>query len=245
MSKTRAQKILAIDVGGTHVKILASGETQKRKFESGPTLTPDQMVAGVKQAAEGWKYDVISIGFPAPVVHDQPVEEPIHLGTGWVKFDFKAAFGCPVKIINDAAMQALGSYEGGTMLFLGLGTGLGTAMIIEGVVKPMELGHLPYRKGTYEGYVGTAALERLGRKKWRKLVHHVVPLLTSGLLPDYVVLGGGNVRELKELPPLCRLGQNENAFTGGFRLWQSSDELKAITPKMIQPTNDILSGAKR
>jgi polyphosphate glucokinase len=159
-----------------------------------------------------------------------PAAEPINLGSGWVGFDFVAAFGCPVKLMNDAAMQALGSYEGGCMLFLGLGTGLGTAMIVAGVLQPMELGHLPYRKATYEDYVGTAGLERFGRRKWRKFVRDVVERLTAALLPEYVVLGGGNANELKELPPLCRVGHNENAFTGGFRLWQTTDELKAITP---------------
>ena len=220
-------KVLVIDVGGTHVKILLTGETVHRKFDSGPTLTAAQMVEGVKQLAEDWKYDVVSIGYPGPVSHHKPVEEPVHLGGGWVGFDFAAAFGCSVKIVNDAAMQALGSYEGGQMLFLGLGTGLGSAMVVDGIVVPLELGHLPYRKHTYEDYVGVGGLERMGRKKWRRHVEAVVELLQSGMLPDYTVLGGGNVDELDGLPPGCRPGDNANAFVGGFRLWK--DESGAAT----------------
>jgi polyphosphate glucokinase len=215
-------KVLVVDVGGTSVKIAASGQGEPRKFASGPTMTVRQMVDGVKKLAAGWQYDRVSIGYPGVVKHNQPVTEPHNLAQGWVKFDYAAAFGCPVKIVNDAALQALGSYNGGTMLFLGLGTGLGSTLVIEGVVAPMELAHLPYRKATYEDYVGVPALERLGKKKWRKRVEDVVERLGAAFYPDDVVLGGGNSRQLKELPPGCRLGDNDNAFVGGFRLWEQS-----------------------
>jgi len=212
--------VLAIDIGGTHVKILATGQAEHRRLVSGPTLTPDAMVSGVKELAGAWQYDVISIGYPGPVLHDRAVAEPHNLARGWVGFDYEAGFGRPVKIINDAAMQALGSYKGGKMLFLGLGTGLGSAMVLDGIVEPMELGHLPYKKGTYEDYVGLRGLERRGRKKWGQHVADVVALLIAALEPDDVVLGGGNVKKLKELPPRCRAGDNANAFLGGFRLWE-------------------------
>jgi glucose-6-phosphate isomerase len=212
--------VLAIDIGGTHVKILATGADEPRQFASGLRLTPDAMVAGVKKLATGWKYDVVSIGYPGPVLHGRPVEEPHNLAKGWVGFDYRGAFGRPVKIVNDAAMQALGSYEGGKMLFLGLGTGLGTAMVMDGVAEPMELGHLAYKKGTYEDYVGLRGLEKRGKKKWRKHVAAVVERLVAALEPDDVVLGGGNVKKLKELPAGCRAGDNANAFPGGFRLWE-------------------------
>jgi len=214
--------VLAIDIGGTHVKILATGQDEPRRFASGPKLTPDAMVAGVKKLAKGWKYDVVSIGYPGPVLHGRPVGEPHNLAKGWVGFDYKGAFGCPVKVVNDAAMQALGSYESGKMLFLGLGTGLGTAMIVDGVLEPLELGHLPYKKGTYEDYVGVRGLEKRGKKKWRKHVAAIVEVLVAALEPDDVVLGGGNVKKLKELPHGCRAGNNANAFPGGFRLWEDS-----------------------
>jgi polyphosphate glucokinase len=213
-------QVLVVDVGGTHVKILATGQTSRREFISGPTMTPEEMVREVLKAAQGWKYDAVSIGYPGPVLRGKPVAEPHHLGVGWVGFNFEAAFGRPVKVINDAAMQALGSYEGGTMLFLGLGTGLGSAVIVDGVVEPMELGHLPYKKGTYEDYIGIEGLKRFGKKKWRHAVEDVVARLTAALEPDYVVLGGGNIHKLKELPPHCRLGDNAHAFSGGFRLWE-------------------------
>jgi polyphosphate glucokinase len=216
--------ILVIDVGGTSVKILASGQTERRKFPSGPEMTPALMVAGVKSAAQGWDYDRVSIGYPGPVVQGKPVADPVNLGPGWVGFDFESAFGLPVKLINDAAMQAVGSYDGGRMLFLGLGTGLGTAMIVNGVVEPMELGHLPYRKRTYEDYVGERGLLRLGQKKWERRVTEVVTLLCTALQPDYVVLGGGNVKLLHELPPKCREGDNANAFKGGLRMWEPAPE---------------------
>jgi polyphosphate glucokinase len=212
--------ILVIDVGGTHVKILASGEKVKREIDSGPSLTARQMVPSVKKLADGWKYDVVSIGYPGPVVHDRPMAEPHNLGKGWMGFNFGAAFKLPTKVINDAAMQALGSYRGGKLLFLGLGTGLGSTMIVDGIVQPMELAHLPYKKRTYEGYVGARALEEFGKKAWRRHVEDVVECLVAALQPDDVVLGGGNAKKLKELPPLCRLGENANAFKGGFRMWE-------------------------
>jgi polyphosphate glucokinase len=212
--------ILVVDVGGTHVKILASGEKEKREIDSGPTLTARQMVSGVKKLADGWEFDVVSIGYPGPVVHDRPMAEPHNLGKGWMGFNFAAAFKLPTKVINDAAMQALGSYRGGKMLFLGIGTGLGSTMIVDGIVQPMELAHLPYKKRTYEDYVGARALEEFGKKAWRRHVEDVVEYLVAALQPDDVVLGGGNAKKLKELPPFCRLGDNANAFKGGFRMWE-------------------------
>ena len=218
--------VLVVDVGGSHVKLLATGQTEPRKFVSGPTLTAEQMVAGVKELSSDWKYDVVAIGYPGPVLDCRPVAEPHNLAAGWVGFDYEAAFGCPVKIINDAAMQALGSYKGGKLLFLGLGTGLGSTLIVGGIVEPMELGHLPYRKGTYEDYVGIRGLDQFGKKKWRRYVADVVARLIAALQPDDVVLGGGNVKKLKELPPGCRTGDNDNAFLGGFRLWEESGDRK-------------------
>lgn len=212
--------VLAVDIGGTNVKILASGEKEPRKFPSGPHLTPREMVAGVKKLARGWKFDAVSMGYPGMVIHNHPVAEPRNLGRGWIGFDYRAGFGKPVKIVNDAAMQALGSYKGGKMLFLGLGTGLGSTVIAEGIVEPMELAHLPYRKGTYEDYVGLRGLKKRGKKKWRSHVNKVVAQLTAALEPDDIVLGGGNVKKLKALPSGCRRGDNANAFLGGFRLWE-------------------------
>ena len=213
-------KVLTIDVGGTHVKILATGQVERREFESGPKLTPKLMIAGVKKLTKDWRYDAVSIGYPGPVLRGRPVAEPHHLGPGWVGFNFEKAFGRPVKIVNDAAMQALGSYKRGKMLFLGLGTGLGSALVVDGIVEPMELGHLPYRNGVYEDYVGAVGLVKHGKKKWRHYVADVVARLVAALEPDDVVLGGGNVKELKQLPPGCRPGDNVNAFLGGFRLWE-------------------------
>ena len=212
--------VLAIDIGGTNVKILASGQKAPRKFPSGPGLTPRQMAAGVKRLARGWKFEAVSIGYPGMVIHNRPVAEPRNLGRGWIGFDYRAALGKPVKIVNDAAMQALGSYKGGKMLFLGLGTGLGSTVIADGIVEPMELAHLPYRKGTYEDYVGLRGLKKRGKKKWRRHVTDVVTQLTAALEPDDIVLGGGNVKKLKEMPKGCRQGNNANAFLGGFRLWE-------------------------
>jgi polyphosphate glucokinase len=222
--------VLVIDIGGTNVKILATGQNESRKFPSGPNLTPKQMVAGVKKLAGDWKYDVVSIGYPGVVVRNRPLAEPHNLGRGWVGFDFEAAFKRPVKVVNDAAMQALGSYKRGKMLFLGLGTGLGSTMIVDGIVEPMELAHLPYKKGSYEDYVGERTLEKRGKKKWRRHVVDVVERLIAALEPDDVVLGGGNVRQLKELPKGCRTGDNANAFLGGFRLWEKADKRRTSIP---------------
>ena len=222
-----AMKILVVDIGGSHVKILATGEKTRREFTSGPTMTVEQMVSGARKAAEGWNYEAVSIGYPGVVLHGRPVAEPHNLAPGWVGFDFEAAFGRPVKIMNDAAMQALGSYKRGKMLFLGLGTGLGSAMIVDGTVESMELGHLPYKKGTYEDYVGERGLKRRGKVKWRRYVNEVVALLVAALEPTDVVLGGGNLDKLKELPQGCRAGDNANAFRGGFRLWKEARKRKA------------------
>src|SRR6516225_2767899 len=215
-----AMNVLVVDVGGTNVKIAATGQSAPRLIPSGPDMTPKEMVAKVRAAAAGWKYDVVSIGYPGYVIRGRPVHEPYNLGGGRVGVDFEAAFGCRVKLMNDAAMQALGSYKGGKMLFLGLGTGLGSGMVLDGIVEPMELAHLPYKKGTYEDYVGIRGLDGHGKKKWRQYVAEVVALLVAALQPDDVVLGGGNVKKLQELPPGCRAGDNANAFQGGFRLWE-------------------------
>ena len=215
--------VLVVDVGGTNVKILATGQAEPRRFPSGPKLTPEQMVSGVKELAGEWQYDVVSIGYPGLVLHGRVVAEPHNLAAGWVGFDFAAAFGRPVKLINDAAMQALGSYKAGMLLFLGLGTGLGSALVAEGVVVPMELGHLSYRKSTYEDYVGRRGLKRLGKKKWQQHVEYGVARLSAALHPDDIVLGGGNTKKLPQLPPGCRAGDNANAFLGGFRLWEGVD----------------------
>ena len=214
-------KVLVVDVGGTSIKLLATGQKEVRKFPSGPKMTAETMVRVAKKTAKNWDYDVVSIGYPGPVVHGRPLREPHNLAPGWVNFDFQQAFGRPVRIVNDAAMQALGSYKGGRMLFLGLGTGLGSAMIVEGSLEPMELAHLPYKNGkTYEDYVGLRGLERLGRKKWQQHVCKVVRQLRDALVAEEVVLGGGNVKKLEQLPPGTRLGTNANAFVGGFRIWR-------------------------
>lgn len=215
-------KVLVIDIGGTSVKILATGQKEPRRFPSGPNMTPRQMVAGIKKFAADWDYDAVSIGYPGVVADNRIVINPENLGNGWVGFNFKTAFRCPVKIINDAAMQALGSYRKGTMLFLGLGTGLGAAVVAEGVVLPTELGALTYRDGTYEDYVGQRGLDRYGKKKWRAHVATVVKELATALCVNDVILGGGNVANLQKLPPLCRAGSNANAFNGGFRLWDAA-----------------------
>jgi len=217
-------RVLAIDIGGTNVKVLATGQEARRRFPSGPALTARRMVTAVKNLTKDWKYDAVSIGYPGPVLRGRPVVEPHNLGPGWVGFDFATAFRCPVKLVNDAAMQALGSYKSGKMLFLGLGTGLGSAVIVEGIMEPLELAHLRYKKGTYEDYVGLRGLKRWGKKKWRRHVVDVVACLSAALEPDEVVLGGGNVKKLKELPPHCRAGDNANAFLGGFRLWEEAGD---------------------
>ena len=224
------RNVLVVDVGGNHVKVLATGQKQLRKLPSGPKLTPREMVREVKRAVKDWKFDVISIGYPGPVIHGRPLQEPYNLGTGWVGFDFVKAFGRPVRLINDAAMQAMGSYRGGRMLFLGLGTGLGSAMIVDGALQPLELGHLPYKNGkTYEDYLGARGLHRVGKKKWRRYVASVVAKLRAALNADYVVLGGGNVKKMKKLPPKTRLGANGNAFVGGYRLWSEHGDKGNIT----------------
>jgi polyphosphate glucokinase len=221
--------VLVIDIGGTNVKMLATGQDTPRRFPSGPKMTPKEMVAGVKKLAGTWKYDVVSLGYPGLVLRGSVALEPHNLGPGWVGFDFAAALGRPVKLINDAAMQALGSYKGGTLLFLGLGTGLGSALVVEGVLVPMELGHLSYKKATFEDYVGVRGLERLGRKKWQEQVEVGVARLIAALHPDDVVLGGGNARRLKELPEGCRAGDNANAFLGGFRMWENAADRSAAS----------------
>ena len=219
---TSPQKILVIDIGGTNVKLLATGHRTPVKIPSGPELTPRKMVTAVRKATAEWEYSKVSIGYPGPVLNGKPLSDPHNLACGWVGFDFRKAFGRPVKLVNDAAMQAIGSYEGRRMLFLGLGTGLGSALIADGVLEPMELAHLPYKNGrTYEDYIGLHGLKRLGKKKWRRHVTDVVTRLKAALGADYVVIGGGNAKLLKELPAGARLGTNANAFRGGFRLWQA------------------------
>jgi polyphosphate glucokinase len=214
------KRILVIDIGGTNVKFVATGQTVPRRFPSGPTLTPRKLVAKVKQLTADWKYDLISIGYPGVVQHGRILVEPANLSSGWVDYDFRAAFKRPVKLINDAAMQALGSYRGGLMFFLGLGTGVGSALIADGVLVPMELGHLPYKKATYEDYIGLHGLKRLGKKKWRKHVTNIVERLIKAIRPDEIILGGGNAKLLRKLPNSCRVGANANAFLGGVRLWE-------------------------
>ena len=219
-------KVLVVDVGGTHVKVLASGRRTSLKLESGPDLTPSKMVREVLSATKEWAYEAVSIGYPGPVTKDKPTREPANLGKGWVGFNYAKAFKHPVKIVNDAAMQALGSYDGGRMLFLGLGTGLGSTLIRDGMVVPLELAHLPYHnRRSYEEYLGVAGMKRLGHKKWQDHVGDVVGLFLAALNADYCVLGGGNARLLDDLPVHARLGNNANAFRGGYRLWQKRARL--------------------
>ena len=226
-------KVLVVDVGGHNVKILATGQDEPRKLPSGPTLTPKLMVSGVRQLAGDWVYDAVSIGYPGPVRQGRPAAEPHNIGSGWVSFDYETAFGRPVKIINDAAMQALGSYRSGKMLFLGFGTGLGSALVVEGRVVPLELCILPYKKGTYEDYVGTRGMVRLGKKKWRKCVAEVVAYFMDAFTPEDVTLGGGNIKYLKDMPPGSRAGDNANAFLGGLRLWENASNPEFSTsPKL-------------
>jgi polyphosphate glucokinase len=228
-------RILVIDIGGNNVKLFANGAKEPRRFPSGPRLTPRKMVQEVKKITADWKYRVISIGYPGLVRHGRIARDPKNLGSGWVGFNFARAFNRPVQIVNDAALQAIGSYNGGRMLFLGLGTGLGSTLIADGVLEPMELAHLPYRKGrTFEDYVGQRGLDRMGKKKWQKHVFNVVAALKAALEPEYVVLGGGNIKNLKQFPPGAQPGKNENAFEGGFRMWH-------LTKKGThQPTNQIV-----
>ena len=212
--------ILTIDIGGTNVKLKHSDIDEIRKFPSGSELVPDEFARHIVELTKDWRVEKVSVGYPGPIVNGRIHLEPANLGRGWVGFDFKKALGCPVKIINDAAMQALGSYQGGRMLFLGLGTGLGTTFIMDGMVAPLEVGHLPYsKKQSFEQWVGNAALQKLGKKRWQKVVFDVVHRLRDAFIADYVVRGGGNVKKLDELPPGCRLGDNRNAFTGGERMW--------------------------
>jgi predicted NBD/HSP70 family sugar kinase len=236
------QVVLVVDVGGSHVKVLASDRREARRVLSGPTLTPTEMVAGARKAAGGWGYEAVSVGVPAPVHGGRVVSEPVNLGKGWVGFDFQIAFGKPTRVINDAAMQALGSYEGGKMLFLGLGTGLGSALIVDGIIEPMELAHLPFKKHTFEDYVGDQARRRLGKKRWQKNVLEAVEQLTAALEPDYIVLGGGNAKRLAQLPPESRFGSNDNAFTGGFRLWHGLADRRSQGTGAATPGSSSVSG---
>jgi hypothetical protein len=231
-NKKRIGSILTIDIGGTKIKTLVSGQTEPRKVESGVGLTPVQMIEAVKKLTSDWDYQVVSIGYPGQVGENGPRSEPGNLGSGWVGFDFAAAFGCPVRIINDASMQALGSYEGGRMLFLGLGTGLGAALIAERVIIPLELGDLPYRRGNSIGkLLGRRGYNKLGKRAWRKVVDDVVPALMRAFLVDYVVLGGGNAKQIKRLPHGARQGHNLTAFRGGFRLWHIED-IQTLSPEV-------------
>jgi polyphosphate glucokinase len=231
--------VLVIDIGGTHVKAFVTGYAAKREFVSGPTLTPRRMVSKVRKLVGDLNYEVVSVGYPGLVSQNRPVAEPWNLGKGWAGFNFEAAFKRPVKVVNDAVMQALGSYKGGKMLFLGFGTGLGSAVIVNGIIEPMELGHLPYRKATFEDYVGVRGLEKYGKQKWRHYVADVIQRLITALEPEDVVLGGGNVHKLKKLPAGCRAGDNANAFLGGYRLWRKNGSIKALMglgpPESIQP----------
>ncbi|MCI4372402.1 MAG: ROK family protein [Thermoplasmata archaeon] len=243
-----ARRVLILDIGGSHVKAAFSDSARERRISSGPRLTPERMVWGLSRLLKGERYDSVAIGYPGLVVRGRIAREPQNLGAGWMGFDFERAFGCPIRILNDAAMQALGSYRGGHMLFLGLGTGLGSAMIIEGKLQPMELAHLPYKKGrTYEEYVGEASLERLGRKKWQREVYRVVELLEHALEPDEVVLGGGNVRKLDRLLPGVRRGDNREAIVGGVRLWGGTDwpGFPATGPEVFDPLPSHSPGAPR
>ncbi len=222
-AKSSRLTVLTIDIGGSHVKVMTNKEHVRRAFVSGPRLSAKAMVTKVKALTRDWSYDVVYVGYPGPVVQNRPVTEPRNLGKGWFGFNFQKAFRRPTRVVNDALMQALGSYQGGRMLFLGLGTGLGSAMIVDGELEPMELAHLPYRNGkTYEQYVGAAGLKRLGKKKWRRRVKDIIARMIAALEPDYVVIGGGNAREVGRLPRKVRLGDNANAFVGGFRLWEKA-----------------------
>ena len=220
------KNVLVIDIGGTHVKVFGTGQGVQREFESGPSLTPRRMLSEVRKLVADWDYDAVSVGYPGLVSQNRPVSDPWNLGKGWAGFNFQAAFKCPVRVVNDAAMQALGSYKRGKMLFLGLGTGLGSTLIVDGIIEPMELGHLPYRKATFEDYIGVRGLDKYGKQRWRHYVIDVVRRLVAALEPEDVVLGGGNVHKLKKLPPGCRAGDNANAFLGGFRLWRKNGTLK-------------------
>ncbi|MBS0578958.1 MAG: ROK family protein [Proteobacteria bacterium] len=223
-SRRTPKHILVIDVGGTHVKLRLDARGPVRKFPSGPTMTPPQMMEQVGTLTRRLKFDAVSIGYPGVVAGGRIAADPHNLGPGWVGFDFARAFARPVRLINDAAMQAIGSYEGGRMLFIGLGTGMGATLVIDGVVEPTELGHMPYKNGkSFEDYVGERGRRKRGDKKWRKDAIEIIEHLKAALGVDYVVLGGGNARRLKKLPDRVRLGRNSNAFVGGVRLWQSTE----------------------
>ena len=226
--------ILVLDIGGTHIKVRCTGESEVKKFASGPTMTPRIMVDTIQKLTAGWRYDVVSIGCPMPVMKGKPVKEPVNLGKGWVRFNYEKAFGHPVKMINDATMQALGDYQGGRMLFLGLGTGLGATLIEEGVLVPLEVAHLPYKKGTFEEYTGNKAFEKKGKKKWTKEVCKIIELLRAALEPEEIVLGGGNAINLKKIPKGCRVAENSNAFIGGFRLWEHPPGKPTASPMAKQ-----------
>lgn len=223
-----SKRILSVDIGGSHVKFKLNTGDEVRRFDSGPALAPAQMCAQILDMTKDWTFEAVSLGYPGPVLHGKPVHDPANLAPGWVGFDFATTLGKPVKLVNDAAMQALGSYQAGKMLFLGLGTGLGSAMVVQGIVEPLELAHLPYRKHTYEDYVGLRGMKKYGKKQWRKQVAEVVTLLRAALLPDEVVLGGGQTQYLKEPPEGTRLGDNANAFIGGFRLWDDEVNARAL-----------------
>ncbi|GMQ23765.1 ROK family protein [Algoriphagus sp. oki45] len=212
--------VLVIDIGGSNIKLLATGQPERIKIPSGSDFTPNDLIPLVKDATKEWAYEAISIGFPGVVKHGEIAADPVNMGKGWMGFDFQKAFGIPVRIINDAAMQALGSYEGGKLLFMGFGTGLGTAMVFEDLILPLEGGHLPFKQGTFETHVGNAAMKKVGKKKWKELVYQTIEHFRHCFQPDEIVLGGGNSKYLEEIPEKCRLGSNKNAFTGGFRLWE-------------------------
>jgi polyphosphate glucokinase len=237
--------VLTIDIGGTNVKMLVSGQTEPRRFPSGPTLTPSQMVSRVKKLTADWDYDVISIGYPGRVHHGRPTSEPRNLAEGWMRFNFAGAFRRPVKIMNDAAMQALGSYKGGLMLFVGLGTGLGSAIIEEDVVVPLELGQVPYRNGTYETHLGAGGLKRFGRKKWQRYVADGVGRIIAAFQPDDVVVGGGNVKKLKALPPRSQAGHNSFAFLGGFRLWEPTAQQAGLSRPAAKSKVKLVAGRRK
>jgi polyphosphate glucokinase len=253
-SDNEVKKVLVIDIGGTNVKFVATGHNVAQRFPSGPKLTPRKFVSEIKRRTADWDYDRVSIGFPGVVRNNRAVLEPNNLGRGWVGFDFESAFSRPVKVVNDAAMQALGSYHRGLMLFVGLGTGLGSALIADGVMIPMELGHLAYKQGTYEGYIGRRGVKLLGKKRWRRHVINVVKRFMTAVHPDEVVLGGGRARKLGKLPKGCRLGDNAHAFTGGLRLWEDVKGIetrksskkkhfsrgKILTKSRLSRTNNIL-----
>ena len=240
-------RVLVIDVGGNNVKLLVTGQREPRKVPSGPTLTAARMAALVRRAVVDWPHDAVSIGFPGPVWHGRPAKEPVNLGRGWVRFDYAKAFGRPVRIVNDAVMQALGSYRGGRMLFLGLGTGLGAALVVEGHLQPLEIAHLPYRSGkTYEELLGKRAQDRMGKKRWRRMVTEIVPRLYDAFQVDEVVIGGGNAKQIKDLPRGARLGDNANAFAGGFRLWEAAAKRRrrAALAVPAQPARRVRAKAK-